>query len=124
MLKPQRSSSPARKQLLASRALAHRHSPSEPERVLWSALAGSQLGVAFRRQVVLGNAIADFFASSLRLVVEVDGGHHRLRGTGDARRDRDLRQLSCEVLRIDAQLVLRDLPGALAVIRAALARLR
>ena len=92
--------------------------------MLWSALSGSKLGVAFRRQVVLGNAIADFFAPSLRLVVEVDGAHHRLRLTADARRDRDLHRLGCEVLRLDAQLVLRELPRAVALIRAAVARLR
>ena len=118
------SPSPARAHLLASRAQANRRSPTEPERVLWSALSGSQLGVAFRRQVVLGNAIADFFAPSVRLVVEVDGAHHRLRRTADARRDRNLRRLGCEVLHIDAQLVIRQLPHAVALIRSAVARLR
>jgi very-short-patch-repair endonuclease len=73
--------------------------------------------------VVLGNAIVDFFAPALRLVVEVDGAHHRLRRTADTRRDRNLRRLGCEVLRIDAQLVLGQLPRALALIREALARL-
>ena len=92
--------------------------------MLWSELAGSKLGVAFRRQVVLGNAIADFFAPSLRLVVEVDGAHHRFRRTADSRRDRDLRRLGCVVLRVEAQLVLGELPRAVALIRASVARLR
>ena len=92
--------------------------------MLWSALCGSQLVVAFRRQVVLGDAIADFFAPFVRLVVEVDGAHHRLRRTADARRDRDLGRLGCEVLRIEAQLVLRDLPSAVALVRDAVAELR
>jgi very-short-patch-repair endonuclease len=60
----------------------------EPERRLWRELAGGKLGVAFRRQVVLGNRyIADFVASAVRLVVEVDGGlHARPRGTAQLMR--------------------------------------
>jgi very-short-patch-repair endonuclease len=73
MLKPGHSVSPARKHVLASCAQENRRSPSEPERRLWQCLAGGELGVAFRRQVVLGTAIADFFAPAIRLVVEVDG---------------------------------------------------
>jgi very-short-patch-repair endonuclease len=121
---PSLSSIPARRLLLASRALSHRRSPTEPERLLWSALSSSKLGVAFRRQVVIGNAIADFFAPSLRLVIEVNAAHHRLRGSADARRDRNLARLGCEVLHIDPELVIRRLPAAVALIREAVERLR
>ena len=78
---------------------------------------------AFRRQVVLGTAIADFFAPAIRLVVEVDGGQHRSRRSADARRDRDLRRLGCHVLRIEAEVVMRDLPAAVALVREAVGRL-
>jgi very-short-patch-repair endonuclease len=105
--------------LLASRAQFHRRSPSEPERRLWRELSGKKLGVAFRRQVVVGDAIADFFAPSVRLVVEVDGAQHRLRRTADARRDRELRRLGCRVLRLGADVVLRALPVAVRLIREA-----
>jgi hypothetical protein len=44
--------------------------------------------------------------------------------TADARRDRNLRRLGCEVLHIDAELVIRQLPLAVALIRSAVARLR
>jgi very-short-patch-repair endonuclease len=54
----------------------------------------------------------------------VDGAHHRVRHTADARRDRNLRRLSCVVLHIDAQLVLRALSRAVALIRSEVARLR
>ena len=120
---PSHSPSPARRRLLASRALANRRSPTEPERLLWSALSASKLGVAFRRQFVLGNAIADFFAPSLQLVIEVDGAHHRLQRTADARRDRNLRRLGCEVLHIDAQLAIHRLHDAVALVRGAVERL-
>ena len=123
MLKSKHSLSPARRQVLASCARENRRSPSEPERRLWQHLAGGKLGVAFRRQVVLGSAIADFFAPAIRLVVEVDGAQHRLRRSADARRDRDLRRLGCHVLRIEAEVVMRNLPAAVAVVREAVERL-
>jgi len=79
---------------------------------------------AFGRQVVLGNALADFFAPSIRLVVEVDGAHHARRRQADAQRDRDLRRLGCHVLRIEALVVLCELPRAVRFVRDAVARLR
>ncbi len=80
------STSQHRRQLkLAAHAHCMRSAPSEPERVLWHALRAGQLGVRFRRQVVVHGFIVDFFAPAARLVVEVDGAHHaRLRGA-DAR---------------------------------------
>jgi Protein of unknown function (DUF559) len=72
MLKPSRIVNPARKQLLATRAHGLRLFALEPERALWRELRGGRLGLAFRRQVVLGNRyIADFVALSLQLLVEV-----------------------------------------------------
>jgi len=124
LLKSKRSQSLARRSLLAARAWENRHAPSEPEAKLWRELSAGKLGTSFRRQVVLGNFIADFFAPSLRLVVEVDGAHHRQRASADARRDRDLRRLGCEVLRIEAQIVLQQLPRAVALVREAVERLR
>jgi very-short-patch-repair endonuclease len=55
------------------------------------------------------------------LVVEVDGGCHGARQNQDARKDRVLAREGYRVLRLEAELVLRDLPEALARIRAALA---
>jgi very-short-patch-repair endonuclease len=92
----------------------------EPERALWRELRGGQLGVAFRRQVVLGNRyIADFVAPSLRLVVEVDGAVHAQRGVADARRDRDLGRLGYQILRIPVEGVMRERTQAVALVRQA-----
>ena len=123
MRKPRPSITSDRKHVLASCARENRRSTSEPERQLWQCLAGGKLGVTFRRQVVLGSAIADFFAPAIRLVVEVDGAQHRLRRSADARRDRDLRRLGCHVLRIEAEVVMRDLPATVALVRNAVERL-
>jgi very-short-patch-repair endonuclease len=124
MLKPTHAVTATREHLLAARAWENRRSPSEPEARLWRELSAGKLGVVFRRQVVLGNVIADFFAPALRLVVEVDGAQHRRRRTADARRDRDLRRLGCVVLRIEGRLVMQHIAPVLALIRAALEDLR
>jgi very-short-patch-repair endonuclease len=67
-----------------------------------------------------GSYIVDFCAPSVRLIVEVDGGCHVLRRAADARRDAALGALGYRVLRLDAELVMRDLAAAVALVRAAL----
>ena len=64
--------------------------------------------------------IADFFAPSVRLVVEVDGARHALRRAADERRDHALAARGVRVLRLPASLVTTQLPRALAKITAAL----
>jgi very-short-patch-repair endonuclease len=93
---------------------------SPPERLLWAALVNGKLGVSFRRQVPLAGYICDFVCASQRLVVDVDDAHHARRAAADARRDACLERLGYRVLRLEAQLALRQLPLALQRIRAAL----
>lgn len=107
--------------LLASRAQAMRLAPTTTEALLWQALRGSRLGVAFRRQVPIGRYIVDFCAPSVRLVVEVDGGYHGARTAADARRDRDLVRLGYRVLRLPAEQVEYRMGEAIAAVQAALA---
>jgi very-short-patch-repair endonuclease len=52
--------------------------------------------------------------------VEVDGNCHVQRRAADARRDAALGALGYRVLRLEAEFVMRDLPGAVALVRAAL----
>ena len=106
--------------LLAERAHAMRQFPSVPEATLWRELSAGKCGAVFRRQVPLGRFIVDFVALQRRLVVEVDGLHHERCRAGDARRDRVLARLGYRVLRLPAALVMRDLPEAVARVRAAL----
>jgi very-short-patch-repair endonuclease len=102
-------------------ARQHRSQLTESEATLWSALKARQLGVSFRRQVpVAGLFIADFLAPSIKLIVEVDGAIHARKQDPDARRDRKLQRAGFRIVRISAQLVLRDLQAAVAFIRAAL----
>ena len=107
--------------LLSQRAHEMRREPTRSEAALWAAISRGQLGVSFRRQVPLGNQyIADFVAPAVKLIIEVDGAYHRRRVTADARRTRVLGRLGYRVLRIDAELVLRELPAAVEAVREAL----
>jgi very-short-patch-repair endonuclease len=97
------------------------HAPTPSEEALWQALRGGVGSVAFKRQVPLGERyIADFFAPSVGLLVEVDGGVHRSSRVADRRRDEWLRRRGYRVVRVDAARALRDPDEALAVVRAAL----
>jgi very-short-patch-repair endonuclease len=97
---------------------------TESERLLWSALRGCRLGTHFKRQVPVGGRyIADFLAPARRLVVEIDGPYHARRQRADARREAVLRRWGYRVLRLDAQLVERELGVAVARIREELGHL-
>jgi very-short-patch-repair endonuclease len=98
-----------------------RREPTASEARLFEAVRGGRLGVAFRRQVaVLGRYIVDLLVPELKLVVEVDGGYHAQRERADERRDRALAAAGYRVVRVSAELVMRDLPAAVAVVAAAI----
>jgi len=100
-------------QLLVHRAQLLRANLSWPEQVLWNAIRSGQLGVPFRRQVPIGRFVADFVAPRVKLIVEVGGSCHRFKQSADALRDRKLARLGYRVLRLEAKLVLTNLPAAL-----------
>jgi very-short-patch-repair endonuclease len=105
---------------VAQYARQHRSALNGPEQTLWAELRGGRPGVWSRRQVVIGRFIADFVAPRERLVVEVDGGYHVTRVAADSRRDRKLARLGYRVVRLDAELICRDVQAAVALVRAAL----
>ena len=54
-----------------------RREATDAERKLWSLLRGKQVGgLRFRRQQPLGPYIADFYCSTAKLVVQLDGSQH------------------------------------------------
>jgi len=116
-----RSVSPRLSGLLGQRAVGLRGSATWSEALLWHRLRSSQLGVRFRRQMVIGRYIVDFAAPAAALVVEVDGGYHEGRAVADARRDRDLGRLGWRVLRLPVGFVERATDEAVALVRSALA---
>ncbi len=64
-----------------------RKASTDAEAKLWQGLRARQLnGYKFRRQVPMGNYVADFVCLEARLIVEVDGGQHAERSDYDEAR--------------------------------------
>jgi very-short-patch-repair endonuclease len=103
--------------VIESHACVVRHAPTRSEAILFSALSGKKLGVVFRRQVRVGRFIADLAAPEVRLIVEVDGASHGCRREADERRDRWLRAAGWRVLRLEAELVEREVEVAVERVR-------
>ena len=72
---------------MRARARELRRNATFPERILWGLLRDRRLsGVKFRRQHAVGPYVVDFYCSSHRLVVELDGRSHDDRGLADRQR--------------------------------------
>jgi very-short-patch-repair endonuclease len=93
-----------------------RFSPTHSEELLWRRLSGSKTGLPFRRQLVIGHWIVDFASTEGRLVVEVDGPYHEDRSRPDAARDRSLRNLGWDVVRVTERDVLTSLDAVVELI--------
>jgi very-short-patch-repair endonuclease len=107
---------------LRSNARALRKNSTDAERILWSELRDHRLlGTGFRRQVPIGNYIADFVCHSALLVIELDGGQHfSNRGEqADARRTRAIEAKGFQVLRFTNHDVIKNRTGVLETIAAA-----
>lgn len=76
---------------------------------LWAMLRNRQFdGLKFRRQTPVAGAIADFLCPGLKLIIELDGGIHRLKEASDTLRDARLKNAGFTVLRFDNQAFLRN----------------
>ena len=102
-----------------------RKEPTKSEDLLWQELRGKKLeGVKFRRQQPVGPFVVDFYASSLHLVVEVDGEIHKTQQEADRERQNILEQLGLTVLRLSADLVEIDISSSLDLISKTISKLR
>ena len=96
---------------LSARAGQMRNQPTTPEKRLWAHLSRSQLGgYKFRRQAVIGNAIADFLCPQKGLIVEVDGDTHG-DPAADERRTAQLEALGFHVVRVTNDDVMWNVEG-------------
>ncbi|HWK36683.1 endonuclease domain-containing protein [Sphingomonas sp.] len=111
-----------RSEVVTARRL--RREMSYPEVLLWQRLRGNATGAKFRRQHPIGPYVVDFYSSSARLVVEVDGEVHALPAqiAADAHKDRFLRDNGYFVARINAADILDDADKAAAAIASLAAR--
>jgi len=95
-----------------------RKKPTRSEAILWDALRGKKLdGIKFRRQQPVGYFVVDFFNSDYRLIIEVDGLIHEVQQEADASRQQILEELGLTVLSIKAEVIEKNLPMALDLIR-------
>ena len=75
------------KRMLAKRM---RERPTPAEHAAWQLLRGKGcFGLRFRRQVVIGPFIVDFYCPRLRIAIEIDGDVHDVRDTEVRDADRD-----------------------------------
>ena len=81
---------------------------TKPEAMLWSLLRGKQVDdLRFRRQHPVGPFVLDFYCTSARLCVEVDGPSHDDPSASehDAKRTAWLNEQGIRVLRFSADQV-------------------
>ena len=106
------------------RARQLRKNMTDAERAIWRHLRQRQIGGhRFRRQVVIGQYIADFACLEAKLIIEIDGGQHATAIERDDARDALFRAQGFRVLRFWNNEVLANMPGVLEVISRTLADL-
>ena len=107
-----------------SRARALRQNMTEAERRVWQMLRSQQMqGYKFRRQVPIGDYIADFVCHEARLIVEIDGGQHDCSSPQEAERSEFLRGEGYRILRFWNNEVLANIDGVHATIASELGRI-
>ena len=106
------------------RARGLRRDATDAEQRLWSRLRGDRLGVRFRRQLVFERRyVLDFYAPSVKLAVEADGGQHGVAISKDEARTRFLVKRGVTVLRFWNNEVLDNTDGVVMAIQAVIGRL-
>jgi very-short-patch-repair endonuclease len=109
---------------LRSNARALRKNSTDAERILWSELRDHRLqGFGFRRQVPIGNYVADFICHAAKVVIELDGGQHfsDQAEAKDATRSAAIETKGFQVLRFGNHDVMTNRAGVLETIAAAVA---
>ncbi len=93
-----------------------RKNQTETEKIIWDKLRNRRfLNLKFRRQYGIGNYIADFYCSSLKLVVELDGGQHFTEEglEYDKIREEFMKSLGIKTLRFNNNEVLNNIEEVL-----------
>lgn len=106
---------PYRKDLLEKSRENKKNMPPA-EVLLWTKIRNKQLGVSFRRQMPIGNYIADFACKSPKIIVEVDGESHIGKEEYDAKRDSFLTSKGFHLIHVTDTEVLRDIDAVLNLI--------
>lgn len=89
-----------------------RTNETEAEKILWMHLCGKKVnGLRFRRQHPVLYFIADFFCPKAKLIIEVDGGIHKMPAQFeyDKNRDSELSAYGLKVLRFTNDEVINNI---------------
>jgi very-short-patch-repair endonuclease len=99
------------------RAKELRRNMTEAEKLLWSKIRRDQIdGLPFRKQVAIGDCVADFACLPIKLVIEVDGGQHDWQKAQDDARTAWLESRGYRVVRFWNNEVLGNIDGVLQVL--------
>jgi phosphoribosylanthranilate isomerase len=93
-----------------------RLNPTEAEEYLWRQLSTIKIKeVRFKRQHPILYFIADFYCHQAKLIIEVDGGYHKIppQYEYDCNRDSELEELGLKVLRFTNEQVLFDIENVI-----------
>ena len=106
---------------LVAFAKAMRREMTEPETRVWFQLRAKRFGgIKFRRQNVVGDYIADFYARAAMTIIEIDGDTHAFSQDYDAVRERYFNRLGFQVLRFANNDVMTNLEGVMSAIATAI----
>ncbi len=98
-----------------------RRLPTEAERNFWTMVRDRRFnGLKFRRQVPIGNYIADFVCPDHKLIVEIDGEPHEANRRYDVQRDAFLVSQGFQVLRFWNHEISADIYSVLQIIKHAI----
>jgi len=102
-------------------ARERRSDPTPAEKRLWQAIHKRQIAnIKFRRQHTIGQFIVDFYATEIKLIIEVDGAIHKYTPEEDAIRQEYLESLGFRVIRFTNQQVFDSLDDVLKQIKLAI----
>jgi very-short-patch-repair endonuclease len=96
-----------------------RRNQTKAEEILWNEIRARKLGVKFRRQYGIGPYILDFYAPSIKLAIEADGGIHLKKEVQikDRNRDAFLNRNEIRVLRFKNEEIENELDMVLSKIK-------
>ena len=87
------------------------------ERFLWKHIRGGKLNnYRFLRQKPIDEFIVDFFCRKLKFVIEIDGITHLEKKKYDDYREKKLKSMGLNILRLDGNYVLNNIDGTLQLI--------
>ena len=97
------------KRTIFQNACELRKEKTPAEKLLWSRLKKSQLGVRFKAQHPIDIFIADFYCHKHKLIVEVDGEIHESQKEYDENRTAELERFDLTIIRFTNEEIFNNI---------------